>query len=268
MKKTRLHNRISRGFLILAAAGAAAIVFPAGPSLAIVAPPTPQPGPAGRNESTATATPVPAADQLLPLNSSILVVLDDRVGSGFTADGTQARAHLKEALAQSGTVLAPAGTPVYIKVTDVRAAHAPDVDGSLNIYFEPLALSNGSSLALRAPVSHLSVETTAGAASTSQVTDTIKDIFIPYHYLYRMFRKGANVDLHPGTILRARTDAIVVKSGAGFAVVNAAPRALSIDPPHVDYKPYPFYTVPPKTPAPKPSPTVTPLPQPSVSPTP
>ena len=265
MIKTRLHSRISRGFLILAAAGAAAILFPAGPSLAIVAPPTPQPGPPGRTEAPAP-TPVPAADQLVPLNSSVLVVLDDRIGSGFTSDGTQARAHLKDPLEQNGTVLAPAGTVLRIKVTDVRGAQAPDVDGSMNIYFEPLALGNGASLPLRAPVSHISVETTSGAASTAEVTDTIKDIFIPYHFLYRMFRKGANVDLHPGTILRARTDAIVVKSGTGYAVINAPARALSIDPPHVDYKPYPFYTVPPKTPVPKPSPTITPVPQPSQSP--
>jgi len=200
---------------------------------------------------------------VLPLDSSLLFVLDDRIGSRVSQTGTEARAHLKDALVLGGMTVAPAGTPVRIKITDVHGAQAPDVDGSIDILFEPMRLANQGTLPLRTPTAHVTVRVTAGQQSTTGVTDTIKDIFIPYHYLYRMFRKGAELDLHPGTLLRARTAATVSVAGATVSVIAPPPFHLSVDEPHPHFSPLPFLTVPPKAtmpPRPSPTPQATPTP--------
>jgi hypothetical protein len=199
----------------------------------------------------------------MPLDSSLLFVLDDRIGSKVSQPGTQARAHLKDPLVLGGVTLAPAGTPVRIKVTDVRGAQAPDVDGSIDILFEPMQLANRSSLPLRAPTAHVTVRVTAGQESTGEVVDTIKDIIIPYHYLYRLFRKGAEIDLRPGTIMRARTAATVSVVGNVVSVVTPPPFHLSDEAPHPHFSPLPFLTVAPKStrpPSPSPTPQATPSP--------
>jgi len=233
----------------------AAALFLSGPVFAV---------PTHRAEPTATpsATPVPSGLSVLALDSSLLFVLDDPISSKTTRTGDEVRAHLKDALIIGGLTVASAGAPVKIKVSDVRGAHAPDVDGSVDIFFEPLTLSNNATLPLRTPTAHISVHMTAGAASTAGITDTLKDIFIPYHYLYRMLRKGANVELAAGTLIRARTAATIDGSHGTISVIEPPPFHLSADAPHANYKPLPFYTGPPKnTPSPKPSPT--PSPQPS-----
>jgi len=185
-------------------------------------------------------------------------VLDDRIGSKVSTAGTQARAHLKDALVLGGVTLATAGTPVRIKITDVRAAQAPDVDGSIDILFEPLDLTDHLLLPLRTPTAHVTVRVTAGQESTAGVTDTIKDILIPYHSLYRLFRKGAEIDLRPGTLLRARTAATVRVAGTVPSVVAPPPFHLSVDAPHAHFSPLPFVTIAPKL---TPQPTASPAPQ-------
>ena len=219
--------------------------------------PTPESSP----ESSATAAPtvIPVGARVLPLDSSLLFVLDDRIGSHVSQAGTQARAHLKDALVLGGVTVAPAGTPALIKITDVRGAQAPDVDGTLDILFEPIRLANGSTLPLRTPTAHVTVHVTAGQESTASVADTIKDIFIPYHVLYRMFRKGAEVDLRPGTVLRARTAAVISVTRGMVSVVAPPPFHLSADQPHSHFSPLPFVTIPPKT-------TPTPIPRPQATP--
>ena len=172
-----------------------------------------------------------------------------------------------------GQTIAPAGAPVTIKVSDVHGAKAPDIDGSIDVYFEPFALANQQQVPLRTPTSHIDPHTSAGAASTGAIADQIKDIFIPGHMIYRLFRKGTNVELGVGTVLRARTAAIIDASKTGVvSVVTPPPFSLGADPPHADYKPNPFATAHPKrTPAPKPSPTPAPTetpPEPSASPSP
>jgi hypothetical protein len=205
---------------------------------------------------------------VLPLGSSLFFVLDDRLSSKYNRTGDAVRAHLRDALVLNGTTVAAAGAPLIIKIDDVHGAKAPDEDGSLDVYFQPLTLSNGSALPLHTPTSHLSIRVSAGEASTAGIADTLKDIFIPYHYLYRAFRKGAELELGPGTLLRARTGATIDASKAGvISLIAAPPVATSVDTPHADYKPMPLSSPPPKPPpltgaagdaAPKPLPHPTP----------
>ena len=219
------------------------------------------PAPESSPQSAATAEPtaLPPGARVLPLDSSLLFVLDDRIGSHVSQTGTEARAHLKDPIELGGVIVAPAGTPARIKITDVRGAQAPDVDGWIDILFEPIRLANQSMLPLRTPTAHVTVHVTAGQASTASVEDTVKDILIPYHYLYRLFRKGAEVDLRPGTVLRARTAAILRVAGGVVSVVAPPPFHLSDDQPHSHFSPLPFVTVAPKkTPTPIPRPQATP----------
>lgn len=244
--------------MCVAATSAAVIGLRATPTLAVPTTAT-SPGPG----ASLSPSPLPAGARTLPLDSSLLFVLDDRIGSKVSQPGTQARAHLKEPLVLAGITLAPAGTPVRIKITDARGAQSPDVDGSIDILFEPLQLANNLSLPLRTPTAHVTVRVTAGAESTAGIADTLKDIFIPYHYLYRLFRKGAEIDLRPGTVMRARTAATVNIAGTVASVVAPPPFHLSVDAPHAHFSPLPFYTVAPKktlTPSPSPSAQATPSP--------
>ena len=242
MQRSALRNLSVRALTITAAVLTAAIFF--GPARAFAVP-TVQPSALPSAEPTS----LPRDITVLPLGSSLFFVLDDRLSSKYNRSGDTVRAHLKNALELGGTVVAAAGTPMFIKIDDVHGAKAPDEDGSLDIYFEPLTLSNGSTLPLHTPTSHLTVRVTAGEESTAGVTDTLKDIFIPYHYLYRAFRKGADLELGAGTLLRARTGATIDASKAGvISIIAAPPITTSIDTPHADYKPMPLSTAPPKPP--------------------
>ncbi|MBV9402115.1 MAG: hypothetical protein JO018_00140 [Candidatus Eremiobacteraeota bacterium] len=257
MDRARFLQRVPplhRFLICLAAASAAAMSLRATP---VPAAPTPQASP--DSSSTAEPTAIPATAHVLPLDSSLLFVLDDRIGSHVSQSGTEARAHLKDALTLGGVTVAPAGTPARIKITDVHGAQAPDVDGTIDILFEPIRLANNSTLPLRTPTAHVTVHVTAGQESTASLADEIKDIFIPYHVLYRMFRKGAEVDLRPGTVLRARTAAVISVTRGMVSVVAPPPLHLSVDQPHSHFSPLPFVTVPPKpTPTPRPRPQATP----------
>ena len=214
--------------------------------------------------SSVTPAPIPAGSNVLALGSSLFFVLDKKISSKFTRSGDAVRAHLRDALVVGGKTIAAAGTPVTIKISDVHGAKAPDEDGSVDIYFEPLPLVNQASLPLHAPTSHLTVYVTAGAESTASLTDQIKDIFIPGHMIYRIFRKGAEMQLDVGTVVRARTAAVVDATRPGAPVVIPPPSVtMSTDTPHADFKPLPFYTTKPKEP---PLPRRTPSPAPSPSP--
>ncbi|MDQ6931294.1 MAG: hypothetical protein M3126_11595 [Candidatus Eremiobacteraeota bacterium] len=263
MKKSGLPKLLSRAFATGAAVIAAAVLFGNTSTSALPTPQTsigPTPGPSA----------LPSGTRELALGSSLFFVLDDRLSSKTNRTGDVVRTHLRDALVLNGVTVAAAGAPMFIKISNVRGARSPDQDGSVDIFFEPFSLSNHQVLPLHAPTSHLSVRVSAGAVTTAGITDTVKDIFIPYHYLYRMFRKGADLQLDPGTLLRARTAATLaaVKTG-GVTVVAAPPISTSIDPVHADYKPLPFSTIAPsKQPAATVAPKLTPSPEPSDSPTP
>lgn len=260
-KRKKKPAKIGRAALAALAAAAAAVSMSASPqpARAIVVP---------RTSSSASPLPEPsAAKNDLPNNSSLFFVLDGDISSRGQA-GTLVRAHLRDPLVVGGITAAPAGAPVEIRLVHTTGAQMANVDGSVDIYFEPLALASGGTLPLVTPTGHIDPHLTAGQNSTRTVTDTVGDIFIPYHYLYHMLRKGMEVDLKPGTVIRARTGAEVRLAGRSLAIVTPPAIAGAADAPRAAIKIAPVATPPGfATPTPKPSPSALPSAQPTSQPT-
>lgn len=256
-KSKRKRAKLARaGILALAAACAAAAICADRQAVrAIVVPRT-----------ISTASPLPEASGPktdLPLNSSVFFVLDGDISSHSQA-ATLVRAHLRDPIVLGGITAAPAGAPVQIRVIHAQGAQMANVDGSVDIYFEPFTLANGATLPLVTPTSHIYPQLTAGQESTRGVTDTIGDIFIPYHFLYHMLRKGMEVDLRPGTVMRARTAAELRATAGAVAIITPPPIAGAADTPRAAFKPASVATPPGFTPpTPKPSPNVLPTAQPT-----
>ncbi|TAM77227.1 hypothetical protein EPN44_03580 [bacterium] len=207
----------------------------------------------------AAPSPSPAPKDVLPVNSSLVLELDDEISTATTSEGRTFRAHLASALMLSGVKVAAAGTPVIGTVTFVRHAAAPDKDGYMSVRFSSLPLAGGITLPLRPLSATWSIHVTGGQESTSAVTDDIKDIFVPYHFLYRQFRKGSDLDLKPGSTVHALTMGTV-------RLIAGAPRVELLDPvrlgtsvPYTVVTPIPLFT---------PEPLITATPKPSPSPTP
>jgi hypothetical protein len=222
---------------------------------------TPPPGPG----SNPTATPESSAvANVLPFDSSLLFVLDDSISSSGSKAGDMVRVHLKDAITVGGTLVAPAGAPSRIRILSAQGAKAGDVYGYVDIYFMPLVLSDGKQIPLRTPTSHLTVNVSAGHEATVNTEDTVGDIMIPYHMLFRIFRKGRNVTLGAGAIVRARTIATLSVNAAGaISVQTPSPMALPKSTPASYYPTMPFATVPPIVlPNAKPTPYVVPSPTP------
>ncbi|MDE2573063.1 MAG: hypothetical protein KGM44_11150 [bacterium] len=194
---------------------------------------------------------------MLPLDTSLVLVLDDEVNTGTASEGQSFRAHLKDAIVLAGQTIAAAGTPVVGRVTFVSRAAAPDHDGYLSVRFDSLPVAGGGSLPLRPLSSTWSIRVTAGQENTSAVEDQIKDIFIPYHFLYRQFRKGSNLDLKPGTTVHAVTMGTVRMVAGTPQIEVTAPIQLGTAVPYAGVTPIPFFTPEPlvkATPKPSPSP--------------
>ena len=197
-----------------------------------------------------------------------MVVLDDAIGSAISQRNQVARAHLKDALSIGGTVLAPAGTPVSIDIIGSQAAKAGDVYGYVDISIEPIVLTDGSRLPLRAPYSHLTVNTTAGHEATVGVEDTIGDIFIPGHIIYRALRRGRNVTLPVGSMVRTRTlGSVSINARGEVGISTPAPVSMPSSAPVSDFRPLPFATQSIQRPNQKPTPYRA-TPEPTDSPTP
>jgi hypothetical protein len=252
-------NPARLGILALAAACAAA-GFGAGPQPArAIVVPTPPPPP--RVEPTATPSGTPSST-VLPLSSSLFFVLDDTISSHSKA-GSKARAHLRDPIVLDGVTVARAGTPIEIEITQSAAAQVGGVNGSVEVYFGSLPLAGNQSLPLDTVTGHLDPHTSAGQQSTQGIEDTVGDIFIPGHILYHMFRKGGDVTLRPGTVIRARTAATVRVSRGVIAIATPAPFITTVDTPNPGFSVAPMYTPPgyhastPK-PSPSPKPTQTP----------
>lgn len=161
----------------------------------------------------------------------------------------------------AGRTVAPAGTPVEIRIVQVQGAQIGNVDGSVEIYFEPIRLADGKTLPLMTPTGHIDPHISAGKASTQGVVDTVEDIFVPYHYLYHVLRKGMEVDLPPGTVVRARTGATLNVTPGGVAIATPQPFISNFDTPHPAFQPAALATPPGfhmPTPKPTPSPTAQP----------
>jgi hypothetical protein len=226
------------------------------------------------------ATPSPTAppSNVLPLDSSLLLVTDEPISSKSSKAGQLVRAHLKKAIVISGHVIAPAGTLAQIKIVDVSPSDILDVYGFVDIYFEPLQLPDGRSLPLRAPVARLSPRVTAGHESTVEAEDTVGDIFVPYYSIWQILRKGKNFVLSPGSELPARTEAtITAQPNGSIAIVTPQPLSPRVEVPISAFSPTPVATpfgpaaeegrhkrsTPQSSPSPAPSATTAPSPSPS-----
>jgi len=252
-KRKKPANRA--GILALAAACAVAAVG-AGPQAArAIVVPTPPPR-AAKPTATPTGTP---NSTVLPLDSSLFFVLDDAISSRLK-QGTVVRAHLRDPIVLEGRTIAGAGTPVEIQVYQVTPAHMGNEDGSVDIYFMPLTLAGGRSIPLTTPTGHIDPHVSVGQYNTRAAVDTVGDIFIPGHYIYHMLRKGRDVTLGAGTVLRARTGASVMLARGGAVVVATPQPFLTVsDTPHPAFSPAPVFTPPGfHLPTPKPSPSVKP----------
>lgn len=251
--------------MAVGAAFAALIALGGGSVAAYPVAPTPVPS------ASSSPTPAPSGN-VLPFDSTVSVVLDQSISSSSSHAGDLIAAHLKDALAVSGHVVAPAGTPVKIRVIAASPADIGDVYGFVDVFFEPMVLPDGRSLPLRAPVARLEPHVSSGHESTVEWEDTIEDQVIPYHFLYHIFRKGKNFVLKPGSELPARTEATLKLLPNGTMAIQT-PRPLAQD---LQIPKSTFPTQPPatpfgpsesksrKTPAPvtTPSPTPWPTPQP------
>lgn len=255
IKRKKRANLPRLGILAVAAACAAAAVGTSPQTARAIVVPTPRPP--ARGEPTATPSGTPNST-ILPLNSSLFFVLDGTISSHSKA-GSVVRAHLRDPIVLEGRTIAAAGTPVNIEIAQSSAAQAGNIDGWVDVYFDALPIASGKMLPLVTPAAHINPHMSAGQASTRGITDTVGDIFIPGHVLYHMLRKGADVTLRPGTIIRARTAATINIARGAIGVSTPPPFTTSLDTPHPDFVPAPVFTPPGfHSPTPKPSPSVTP----------
>ncbi len=215
------------------------------------------PMPSTTGSASPPPTPAPPSN-VLPLGSTLTFVLDDSISSNKSKANDIVRAHLEKALIIHGTTVAPAGTPIEIKIVDASPASNPDIYGFVDIFFRPMRLPDGRVIPMHAPASHLNVNVTAGHASTAGVENTIGDIFAPT-LLYHVFRKGRNFVLEPGARINARTDAmIVVKDNGTVAIQTPLPISLDAEPPVSAFKSIPMVTPESTAKMPFPVPTLTP----------
>jgi hypothetical protein len=190
------------------------------------------------------------------------------VNSKKTQPGNTVRLHLAKPLVVGGIELAPAGTPGTMKVISTRPAVAPDGDGAVEIALDPLMLPGRGPLPVALTKSFVTVERTSGQQSTSGIMDTVETILLPAAVIYQATRKGHEVVLPPGTLMRARTEASIDASHAPAVVIATPPPfQLNTDVPHAGFTPIPLYTVPTPLPRAKRAPSPTPTPTPVSSPT-
>ncbi len=210
---------------------------------------------------------------LLPYGSPISFVLLDTVNSGSTPPGTIVHMKLQSPLIVGGVTLAPAGAPATFTVVTTAKAQTGDVDGAIQIHVDPFTLpGRGEELPIRAYHEFLTVDHTTGQLTTRAAADQTADVFVPYYIFYQAFRKGRQMVLPAGSVLRAETDATVdARNPRAIVIATPPPFTSSFDPPHADLTAAPFYTPAPGPPHPLPKgkPTLPPrVPSPSPSPTP
>ena len=238
-------------------------------SVASVARALPPPEPPRSAPSSSPTPTLPGTS--LPFGSPLFFVLDDKVDSASTVPGTKIRMHLRTPLDVNGVELAAAGAPASMVVLSTLKAQSGDLDGAVQIHLDPLPLPGREmSLPIRALHEYLTIELTAGQETTRATTDTIADIFVPYHVIYRVFRRGRQLVLPVGSVLRAQTAATVDASNVRAVVLSTPPPfTSSYDTPHADLTPAPIYTPAPERarPLPKGKPTLPPTPKPTATPT-
>ena len=172
-----------------------------------------------------------------------MFVLDGEISSSSSKTGDIVKAHLEKALVVDGVTVAPAGTPIEIRVSDASPASNPDVYGFVDIFFRPLTLPDGRVIPLHARLSHLNVNVSAGHESTSEAENTVGDMWYPT-LLFHVFRKGRNFKAEPGAHVTGITDAsvVVAKNGA-VAIETPAPLVLDAETPISSFRAVPMATV-------------------------
>jgi hypothetical protein len=250
--------------IVSAAVATAALACAVTPAARALPPPA---APQGLPRPVPTVSATPASPRsVLPYGSPIFFVIDDKVNSGTTAPGTVVHMHLRDPLVLQGTTIALAGTPATFTVINVSKAESGDVNGAIQIHLDPLTLAGGLTLPIRAFHEYLTMEMTGGQIATRSTTDTVEDVFIPYAPLYQLLRKGHQMVLPVGSVLRAETDATLDATHPNALVISTPPPFVStFDPPHADLTAAPFYTPAPMRPHPLPHgrPTLPPKPSPS-----
>ena len=233
------------GIFVAGALACVAVGSFGGTSLAI---PVSTPPPTLRLERVTPEPSVNALQSTLPFDSSLIFVLDDPISSETTRTGSTVRAHLRDALIVNGVTVAPAGTPTTIRILHSARAQAGDYYGYVDIAFVPLHLPDGQDLPLRAPTAHLAAYDTVGHEDTVGVEEDVTNIILPIGMLYQAIRKGRNVTLHPGDMLRARTVGTVQVTD-GIAVISTpAPIAALAEPPATSFHAMPFVDLPAQVP--------------------
>ena len=180
---------------------------------------------------------------MLPIGSQLAFVLDGEISSASSKAGDIVKAHLEKALVVQDVTVAPAGTPIEIKVTDASPASNPDIYGFVDIYFRPLTLPDGRAVPMHARISHLNVNVSSGHESTSEAENTIGDEWYPTLLLH-VFRKGRNFKAEAGAHITGITDAsvVVAKNGA-VAIETPAPLVLNAETPVSSFRAMPMATV-------------------------
>jgi hypothetical protein len=210
-----------------------------------------------------------AAGVILPSGTAETLVLDQNIDSATTQPGATIAAHLHNAIVLHGNVLARAGTPVRLFVTETRRAGA-GASGEIFLRVEPVELGGGIALPLQ--LLHPAMTPILVAANPQDVT-------LPAHHPKETLKAGTDLILPPGTLLRARTGVTLDASNPNqLKVATPPPYTFSTEQPYSAFTPIPLftmnpnYTQPPRrrgraTPSPSPSPTPSPSPSPSPTPT-
>lgn len=194
-----------------------------------------------RPHGTASPTPAPPAN-VLPLSTNLTFVLDGPISSATSKSDEIVNAHLKNALVLDSHTIAAAGTPVQIRILDAKPATNPDIYGFVDVFFEPLRLRDGRTIPLRAPTSHLNVNSSAGHESTVAMENTVGDIFTPTLLLH-VFRKGRNFTLEPGAEIHALTEARLEALPNGtIAITTPPPIVVEEATPHSSFRMVPLAT--------------------------
>ena len=202
----------------------------------------------------------------LPVGSSLVFVLDEKINSGNAQAGSLVRMHLRDPLIVNGIVLAPAGTADTLSIVSVRKAGSLDTDGSVQIFLEPLALAaTGGTVPLRAAREYLAIEHSTGQLTTRGITDSVINIFVPYYQIYTIVRKGHQMVLPAGSLIRAQiADTIDAHDPHAIVLQTPAPLVSNPDTPHAEITPVPLATPAPERPHPhRGKPTIPPKQSPS-----
>lgn len=208
-----------------------------------------------------------AAGVILPAGTVETIVLDAPVETAKTEPGATIAAHLRNAIAVGGRILAPAGSPVRLVVTEIRPAGA-GASGQVLLHVDRVSLTGGLNL----PLSLLHPSLTPLLVGANR-----EDIVLPPAFKEPL-RSGADLSLPPGTMLLAKTaEAIDATQPGEPRLMTPSPFLYSTDEPYSAFTPIPLATINPNyTPPPrgkrgrrgKPKPSPSPRSSPSASPTP